>query len=63
MRSPNPRGGRNHVWSAKAIITRSKKRVVINHPPIRTLADMSEAEIVELERRYQMPVIRPRSVA
>jgi hypothetical protein len=32
-------------------------------PPCRTLADMTEAEIVAIEREYGCPVIRPTSRA
>jgi len=30
-----------------------------NHPPVRTLRDMSEEEITALEEYYGCPVIRP----
>lgn len=30
-----------------------------NHPPVRTLWDMSEEEITALEEQYGCPVIRP----
>ena len=58
------RGGRNHEWAApmsRAAIFQAGgfKRVTINHPPIRTLLDMSEDEILKLELHYGVPVIRP----
>lgn len=34
----------------------------IKPPPCRTLADMTEEEIQDIERRYGMPVIRPSAV-
>lgn len=70
-RTPNSygrhrRGGRNHQWSAPATATATWKgggfkREPGNYPPVRTLADMSEDEIVAIEKRYGMPVIRPRA--
>jgi len=60
----SPRGGHLHQWSApgtKAAKFRGGgfKRVAGNYPPVRTLADMSEDEIQAIEKRYNMPVIRP----
>jgi hypothetical protein len=56
------------MWSAPATKgARFKaggyKRVEIKHPPVRTLQDMSEDEIREIEKRYKMPVVRPRKTA
>ena len=36
-----------------------KIREKFGHPPCRTLRDMSEEEILELERIYECKVIRP----
>lgn len=58
------RGGRDHVWSGAAthkarFKNGGPKTVAISAPPVRTLADMSDDEIAELERRYKMKVLRP----
>lgn len=36
-----------------------KSTMTPNHPPVKTLRDMSEEEIVALERHYGCSVIRP----
>ncbi len=58
-----------HQWSApqnrnaksrgRVPPDRDKLRLKFPGPPCRTLADMSEAEIVAIEREYGCPVIRP----
>lgn len=45
--------------SVAATLKCSQKIIDFDLPPVRTLKDMSEEEIVALERHYGVPVIRP----
>lgn len=64
-----PRGGRSHPYAAprgrgakyrgEVLTDRQRLRLKFPGPPCRTLADMTEAEIVAIEREYGCPVIRP----
>ena len=61
-------GNRRHAWYGVFSpggeflngIPPAQERVKnIKPPPCRTLADMTEEEILDIEKRYGMPVIRP----
>ena len=65
MVAKGKRGGRRHNWSAISTPWGQYRngaavwRYNCDPPPCRTLADMSEREILALELEYGAPVQRP----